>query len=112
MKKSLIERKSHTQNVVTAEAQQAFERLARDLKIPKSSILERILSTVPADSLIGLITGRLSFSSAKTVSLDAASTLAIRSEIASSLSLLGPRAVEAARLGARQGITDLIDRDQ
>ncbi|WP_449106288.1 hypothetical protein [Pseudomonas mohnii] len=99
-----VGRKNHTQSLSSFEAQQAFERLVRDLRIPKSGILEMLLVAIPTEDLVGLMSGKLSLQQARVVGLDATSALAIRHEIENSLSLLGPRLVEAARLATAQGV--------
>lgn len=53
------ERKNHTQSMVTGRAQQAFERLARDLRVPKSGVLQAILEAVPTSDLVALVRGEL-----------------------------------------------------
>lgn len=101
-----FERKNHTQSMVTEAAQQAFERLVRDLRVSKSGVLQAILVAVPTSDLVALVRGDLSLHAAKTVGLEADAVLAIRSEIESSFSLLGPRIAEASRLGAQRAVAE------
>lgn len=101
-----FERKNHTQSMVTEAAQQAFERLARDLKVPKSAVLQTILEAVPTSDLVALVRGDLALYTAKIVALEPEESLAIRSEIESSLALLGPRLADASRLGAQLAVTE------
>lgn len=100
------ERKNHTQSMVTGRAQQAFERLARDLRVPKSGVLQAILEAVPTSDLVALVRGELALHTAKTVALEPEATLAVRSEIESALALLGPRIAEASRLGAQRAVVE------
>lgn len=99
-------RKNHTQSVVAEAAQQAFERLTRDLGVPKSGVLQVILEAIPTSDLVALVRGDLALYEAKTVALDANSALAVRSEIELSLSLLGTRIAEASRLGAQRAVAE------
>lgn len=101
-----FERKNHTQSMATEAAQQAFERLTRDLRVPKSAVLQTILEAVPAADLVALVRGDLALHTAKVVALEPEESLAIRSEIESSLSLLGARIAEASRLGARRAVAE------
>lgn len=101
-----FERKNHTQSMVTEAAQQSFERLARELKVPKSAVLQTILEAVPISDLVALVRGDLALHAAKTVALEPEESLAIRSEIESSLALLGPRIAEASRLGAQRAVAE------
>ena len=103
-----FERKNHTQSMVTEAAQQAFERLARDLKVPKSAVLQTILEAVPTSDLVALVRGDLALHAARIVALGAEESLAIRSEIESALSLLGPRLAEASRLGAQRAVAEQL----
>ncbi len=101
-----FERKNHTQSMVTEAAQQAFERLARDLRVPKSAVLQTILEAVPTSDLVALVRGDLALHKAKIVALEPESALAVRSEIESAFSLLGPRIAEANRLGAQRAVAE------
>ena len=101
-----FQRKNHTQTVSTEAAQMAFERLSRDLRVPKSAVLQAMLEAVPTSDLIALVRGDLSLYAAKTVGLDADSALAVRSEISDSLALLGQRIAEASRLGAQRAVAE------
>ena len=101
-----FERKNHTQSMATEAAQLAFERLARDLRVPKSAVLQTILEAVPTADLVALVRGDLALHTAKIVALDPKESLAIRSEIESSLALLGPRLADASRLGAQLAVTE------
>lgn len=101
-----FERKNHTQSMVTDASQQAFERLVRDLRVPKSAVLQKILEAVPTADLVALVRGDLGLHSAKTIGLDADAALAIRAEIESAFSLLGPRIADASRLGAQCAVAD------
>lgn len=101
-----FERKNHTQSMVTEAAQQAYERLVRELRVPKSALLQAILEAVPTSDLAALIRGDLSLHAAKTVALETDAALAIRAEIESSLSLLGHRIAEASRLGAQRAVAE------
>lgn len=65
-----FERKNHTQSMATEAAQQAFERLARDLRVPKSAVLQTILEAVPAADLVALVRGDLALHTAKIVALE------------------------------------------
>lgn len=103
-----FERKNHTQSLVTAAAQQAYERLVRDLRVPKSGVLQAILVAVPTSDLVALVRGDLSLHAAKTVGLEADAALAIRSEIESAFSLLGPRLADASRLGAQSAVASQL----
>ena len=102
------ERKNHTQSMVTWRAQQAFERLARDLRVPKSAVLQTILEAVPTSDLVTLVRGDLVLHTAKIVALEPEESLAIRSEIESSLALLGPRLADASRLGAQLAVAEQL----
>ena len=101
-----FERRNHTQSMVTEAAQQAFERLARDLRVPKSAVLQTILEAVPTSDLVALVRGDLVLHTAKIVALEPEESLAIRSEIESSLALLGPRLADASRLGAQLAVAE------
>jgi hypothetical protein len=101
-----FQRKNHTQSVSTEAAQQAFERLARDLAVPKSAVLQAILEAVPTSDLIALVRGELALHTAKTVCLGADAMLAVRSEIQSSLALMGQRIADASRLGAQRAVAE------
>lgn len=101
-----FERRNHTQSMVTEVAQQAFERLARDLRVPKSAVLQTILEAVPTSDLVALVRGDLVLHTAKIVALEPEESLAIRSEIESSLALLGPRLADASRLGAQLAVAE------
>ncbi|HCF2449044.1 TPA: hypothetical protein NIA45_006744 [Pseudomonas aeruginosa] len=101
-----FERKNHTQSMVTEQAQQAFERLARDLRVPKSGVLQAILEAIPTADLVALVRGDLSLHTAKTVALEPEAALAVRGEIDSALALLGPRIAEASRLGAQRAVAE------
>ena len=103
-----VGRKNHTQSLSSFEAQQAFERLVRDLRIPKSGILEMLLVAIPTEDLVGLVSGKLSLRQARVVGLDADAALAIRREIETSFSLLGPKVVEAARLATAKGVAAVL----
>ncbi|WP_296235731.1 hypothetical protein [uncultured Pseudomonas sp.] len=103
-----FERRNQTQSMVTEAAQQAFERLARDLQVPKSGVLQAILEAVPTSDLIALVRGDLALYTAKAVALEPEASLAIRSEIESSLALLGPRIAEASRLGAQRAVAEQL----
>lgn len=65
-----FERKNHTQSMVNEAAQLAFERLARDLQVPKSAVLQAILEAVPTSDLVALVRGDLALHDAKTVALE------------------------------------------
>lgn len=101
-----FKRKNHTQSMVTERAQQAFERLARDLRVPKSGVLQAILEAVPTSDLVALVRGELALHTAKTVALEPEAALAVRSEIESALALLGPRIAEGIRLGAQRAVVE------
>ncbi len=101
-----FERKNHTQSMVNEAAQLAFERLARDLQVPKSAVLQAILEAVPTSDLVALVRGDLALHDAKTVALEPGAALAVRSEIESALALLGPRIAEASRLGAQRAVAE------
>ena len=101
-----FERKNHTQSMVNEAAQLAFERLARDLQVPKSAVLQAILEAVPTSDLVALVRGDLALHDAKTVALEPGASLAVRSEIESALALLGPRIAEASRLGAQRAVAE------
>ncbi|MBH3941084.1 hypothetical protein I5M34_09870 [Pseudomonas aeruginosa] len=101
-----FERKNHTQSMATEVAQQAFEHLARDLRVPKSAVLQTILAAVPTADLVALVRGDLALHTAKVVALEPEESLAIRSEIESSLALLGARIAEASRLGAQRAVAE------
>jgi hypothetical protein len=101
-----FERKNHTQSMATEAAQQAFERLTRDLRVPKSVVLQTILEAVPTADLVALVRGDLALHTAKIVALEHEESLAIRSEIESSLALLGARIAEASRLGAQRAVAE------
>ena len=101
-----FERKNHTQSMVTEQAQQAFERLARDLRVPKSAVLQAILEAIPTADLVALVRGDLSLHAAKTVALEPEAALAVRAEIDSALALLGPRLAEGSRLGAQRAVAE------
>ncbi|EQB0418366.1 hypothetical protein ACYAFH_001198 [Pseudomonas aeruginosa] len=101
-----FERKNHTQSMSIAAAQLAFERLARDLRVPKSGVLQAILEAIPTSDLVALVRGDLSLHTAKTVALEPECALAVRTEIESVLSLLGPRIAEASRLGAQRAVAE------
>lgn len=101
-----FERKNHTQSMVNEVAQQAFERLARDLQVPKSAVLQAILESVSTSDLVALVRGELALHDAKTVALEPDAALAVRSEIESALALLGPRIAEASRLGAQRAVAE------
>lgn len=101
-----FERKNHTQSMVTEQAQQAFERFARDLRVPKSGVLQAILEAIPTADLVALVRGDLSLHAAKTVALEPEAAIAVRSEIESALALLGPRIAEASRLGAQRAVAE------
>lgn len=103
-----FERKNHTQTIGTERSQQAFERLVRDLRTPKSGVLQAILEAVPTSDLVALVRGELRLHDAKTIGLDADIALAIRGEIEASLSLLGPRLAEASRLGAQRAVAEAL----
>ncbi|MCY1298238.1 hypothetical protein D9M68_473140 [compost metagenome] len=102
----VFERKNHTQSLVTEQAQQAFERLVRDLQVPKSAVLQAILEAVPTSDLAALVRGELGLHAAKTICLEADAALAIRAEIESALSLLGRRIADASRLGAQRAVAE------
>lgn len=99
-----FERRNITQSVVTESALAAFERLVRDLRVPKSSVLQAILEAVPTSDLVALVRGDLAFHAAKTVALGPDAALAVRAEIETAFSLLGPRLAEASRLGAQRAV--------
>ncbi len=101
-----FERKNHTQSMVTEQAQLDFERLARELRVPKSGVLQAILESIQTSDLIALARGELSLHTAKVVALEPEAAIAIRSEIESALSLLGPRIVESSRLGAQHAVAE------
>ena len=101
-----FERKNHTQSMSIAAAQLAFERLARDLRVPKSGALQAILEAIPTSDLVALVRGDLALHSAKTVALEPEAAIAVRSEIESALALLGPRIAEASRLGAQRAVAE------
>lgn len=103
-----FERKNHTQTIGTERSQQAFERLVRDLRTPKSGVLQAILEAVPTSDLVALVRGELRLHEAKTIGLDADAALAIRREIEESLSLLGSRIADASRLGAQRAVADVL----
>ncbi|WP_312513166.1 hypothetical protein [Stutzerimonas nitrititolerans] len=103
-----FERKNHTQSMATEAAQQAFERLTRDLRVPKSAVLQTILEAVPTADLVALVRGDLALHTAKIVALEHEESLAIRSEIESSLALLGARIAEASRLGAQRAVAEHV----
>lgn len=103
-----VERRNHTQSMVTEQAQQAFERLVRDLRVPKSGVLQTILEAVPTSDLVALVRGELRLYEAKMIGLDADVALAIRGEIEASFSLLGPRLAEASRLGAQRAVAEAL----
>lgn len=103
-----FERKNHTQSMVNESAQQSFERLARDLRVPKSAVLQTILEAVPTSDLVALVRGDLALHTAKIVVLEPEASLAIRSEIESALALLGPRIAEASRLGAQRAVAEQL----
>ncbi len=103
-----FERKNHTQTIGTERSQQAFERLVRDLRTPKSGVLQAILEAVPTSDLVALVRGELRLHEAKTIGLDADAALAIRREIEESLSLLGNRLADASRLGAQRAVTEVL----
>lgn len=99
-----FERRNITQSVVTESALAAFERLVRDLRVPKSSVLQAILEAVPTSDLVALVRGDLALHAAKTVALGPDAALAVRAEIETAFSLLGPRLAEASRLGAQRAV--------
>ncbi len=103
-----FERKNHTQSVVTEAAQQAFERLARDLRVPKSAVLQAVLEAIPTSDLVALVRGDLTLHVAKTVGLAPDAALAIRSEIESAFALLGARIAEASRIGAQRAVAEQL----
>ncbi len=103
-----FERKNHTQSMATEQSQQAFERLARDLRVPKSGVLQAILEAVPTSELVSLVRGDLRLYEAKTVGLDADAALAVRAEIESSFALLGARLADASRLGAQRAVAEVV----
>ena len=103
-----FERNNHTQTIGTERSQQAFERLVRDLRTPKSGVLQAILEAVPTSDLVALVRGELRLHEAKTIGLDADAALAIRREIEESLSLLGSRIADASRLGAQRAVTEVL----
>ncbi len=101
-------RKNLTQTLSTLAAQQQFDRLARDLGVPRSAVLQAILESIDVGDLVALVQGRIGLNAAKTVALDAESTLAVRAAISSSLSLFGDRVAEAARMGAQIAVADWV----
>jgi hypothetical protein len=103
-----FERQNHTQTIRSERSQQAFERLVRDLRTPKSGVLQAILEAVPTSDLVALVRGELRLHEAKTVGLDADAALAIRAEIESSFSLLGARLADASRLGAQRAVAEVV----
>lgn len=105
-----FERKNHTQSVGNELAQMAFDRLVRDLGVPKSGVLQAILEAVPTSDLVALVRGDLALHEAKTVALEADAALAVRSEIESALALLGPRIADASRLGAQRAVAEQLKK--
>lgn len=105
-----FERKNHTQSMVTEAAQLAFERFARDLRVPKSTVLQAILEAVPTSDLVALVRGDLGLHAAKTVAMEPEAALAVRAEIKSALALLGPRIAEASRLGAQRAVAEHLKK--
>jgi len=103
-----FERKNHTQSMVSEAAQAAFERLARDLRVPKSGVLQAILEAVPTSDLAALVRGDLALHDAKTVALEPDAAIAVRSEIESAFALLGPRIAHASRLGAQRAVAEQL----
>lgn len=101
-------RNNVTQTLKSDVAKQAILRLMRDLDLPKSAVLEHLLTSITTDDLIGLSTGRLSLHEAKVVSLDAQSLIAVRNEISQSLSSLWPSLTETNRLATTQAIERLL----
>jgi hypothetical protein len=97
-----------TQTVSSAAAQQAFDRLARDLGVARSNVLQAILESIDTGDLVALVSGRVGLRAAKTITLDAEALLAIRSAVSSSLSLFGDRVTEGARMGAQIAISDWV----
>lgn len=98
-----------TQTVSEPAAELAYQRLADALDCPPSRILERLLLALPSDDLLALVEGRLSVSATKTITLDADALLAVRAAVADSISLVGGRVEDAAKVGARQGARETID---
>lgn len=105
-----FERKNHTQSMVNEAAQMAFERLARDLRVPKSAVLQTVLEAIPTSDLVALVRGDLGLHAAKTVALEPDAALAVRSEIESALALMGPRIAEASRLGAQRAVAEHLKK--
>lgn len=103
-----FERKNHTQSIGSERSQQAFERLVRDLRVPKSGVLQVILESVPTSDLAALVRGELRLHEAKTIGLDADAVLAIRREIEGSFSLLGDRIAQASRMGAQRAVAEVV----
>jgi hypothetical protein len=105
-----FERKNHTQSMGNEPAQIAFDRLVRDLGVPKSVVLQAILEAVPTSDLVALVRGDLALYEAKTVALEADAALAVRSEIEAAFALLGPRIADASRLGAQRAVAEYLKK--
>jgi hypothetical protein len=60
-----FERKNHTQSMGNEPAQIAFDRLVRDLGVPKSVVLQAILEAVPTSDLVALVRGDLALCALK-----------------------------------------------
>ncbi len=105
-----FERKNHTQSMANEVAQLAFDRLVRDLGVPKSIVLQVILEAVPTSDLVALVRGDLALHEAKTVALAAEAALAVRSEIEAAFALMGPRIADASRLGAQRAVAEQLKK--